>query len=45
MEFDVSNAKIRRDLEMSFEMDFWGTLRTALADVDRFLGQPRGVAV
>jgi nucleoside-diphosphate-sugar epimerase len=45
MEFDVSNAKIRRDLEMSFETDFWGTLRTALADVDRFLGQPRGVAV
>lgn len=45
MEFDVSNAKIRRDLGMSFETDFWGTLRTALADVDRFLGRPQDVAV
>lgn len=45
MEFDVSNAKIRDDLGMTFETDFWGTLRAALADVDRFLGQPHAVAV
>jgi len=45
MEFDVSNQKIREDLGMSFETDFWGTLHTALADVDRFLGRPQGLAV
>jgi nucleoside-diphosphate-sugar epimerase len=39
MEFDVSNEKIRRDLGLEFETDFWGTLRTALADVRSFLGQ------
>lgn len=39
MEFDVSNAKIRQDLGVEFEADFWGTLRTALADVDAFLGR------
>jgi nucleoside-diphosphate-sugar epimerase len=41
MEFDVANAKIREDLGLTFETDFWGTLRTALADVNAFLGQPR----
>jgi nucleoside-diphosphate-sugar epimerase len=39
MEFDVSNAKIRKDLNLTFEADFWGTLRTALSDVDAFLGR------
>lgn len=39
MEFDVANAKIRRDLSLTFEADFWGTLRTALSDVDAFLGR------
>ena len=38
MEFDVSNAKIRRELGVEFRSDFWGTLRRALADVDKFLG-------
>jgi nucleoside-diphosphate-sugar epimerase len=38
MEFDVSNAKIREELGLSFEQDFWGTLRSALADKDAFLG-------
>ena len=38
MEFDVANAKIRAELGLSFEQDFWGTLKTALADVDKFLG-------
>lgn len=46
MEFDVSNAKIRDELGIEFEQDFWGTLRTALADVDSFLGKTEtGVAV
>lgn len=39
MEFDVANAKIREDMAIEFETDFWGTLRTALSDVDAFLGQ------
>lgn len=38
MEFDVSNEKIRSELGLSFEQDFWGTLRSALADKDAFLG-------
>ena len=38
MEFDVSNAKIRDELGMHFEQDFWKTLKVALADVDTFLG-------
>lgn len=41
MEFDVSNAKIREDLELTFETDFWGTLRRGLADVRDYLGQTR----
>lgn len=39
MEFDVSNAKIREQLGIEFVADFWGTLRTALSDVDAFLGR------
>jgi nucleoside-diphosphate-sugar epimerase len=39
MEFDVANAKIRADLGLEFEMDFWDTLKTALADVNAFLGK------
>ena len=38
MEFDVANAKIRTELGLSFEQDFWGTLRSALRDKDAFLG-------
>lgn len=38
MEFDVANAKIREQLGMTFEQDFWGTLRSALQDKDAFLG-------
>ena len=40
MEFDVANAKIREELGIAFEQDFWGTLRSALSDVDAFLGRP-----
>ncbi|WP_288413682.1 SDR family NAD(P)-dependent oxidoreductase [uncultured Sphingomonas sp.] len=39
MEFDVANGAIREDLGLTFEADFWGTLRTALGDVDSFLGR------
>lgn len=45
MEFDVANAKIREQLGLSFEQDFWGTLRAALADKDAFLGFKAEVAV
>lgn len=38
MEFDVANAKIREQLGLSFEQDFWGTLKSALRDKDAFLG-------
>ncbi|HEX2763429.1 MAG TPA: SDR family NAD(P)-dependent oxidoreductase [Allosphingosinicella sp.] len=40
MEFDVSNAKVREHLGVEFEADFWGTLQSALSDVDAFLGRP-----
>ena len=38
MEFDVANTKIREQLGLSFELDFWGTLKSALRDKDAFLG-------
>jgi hypothetical protein len=34
----VSNEKIRSELGLSFNQDFWGTLRSALEDKDAFLG-------
>lgn len=36
--FDIDNSKAREHLGVTFESDFWGTLRTALSDVDAFLG-------
>ncbi|MEO7173157.1 NAD-dependent epimerase/dehydratase family protein [Flavobacterium sp.] len=44
MEFDVSNEKIREQLGVEFEGDFWGTLKTALGDVNGFLGAGAGAA-
>ena len=38
MEFDVANSKICTELGLSFEQDFWGTLRRALCDKDAYLG-------
>lgn len=38
MNFDVSHEKIRTDLGIAFEGDFWGTLERALQDKDSFLG-------
>ena len=42
MEFDVANAKIREELGLGFEQDFWGTLTGALQDKDAFLGYKAG---
>ena len=44
--FEIDNSKIRRDLGISFQADFWQTLKLALLDTDAFLGlaaaDPRG---
>lgn len=39
MNFDVDNAKIRTQLGVSFNQDFWGTLKIALSDMPAFLGR------
>ena len=39
MEFDVSNAAIKRDLNIQFNQDFWGTLKIALSDASSFLNR------
>ena len=37
MNFDIDNSKVRRDLGIEFNQDFWGTLRSSLQDIDSFL--------
>lgn len=39
MNFDIDNRKIRDHLGISFNQEFWRTLKLALADTDAFLGQ------
>lgn len=39
MNFEVDNRKIREHLGISFNQDFWGTLKLALADTNAFLGR------
>lgn len=39
MHFDVSNERIRRELGIAFERDFWGTLQRSL---EEFVGHLRG---
>jgi len=39
MQFNVDNLKIREQLGITFNQDFWGTLREALADANTFLGR------
>lgn len=39
MNFDVSNKKITSDLGISFNQDFWGTLKVAIGNADAFLGR------
>ena len=38
MNFDIDNTKVRTDLDVAFNLDFWGTLQRSLSDVDGFLG-------
>lgn len=42
MHFDVSNARIQRELGVTFERDFWGTLQRTL---DEFVGHLRGTVL
>lgn len=39
MNFEVDNRKIREHLGVSFNQDFWGTLKIALANTNAFLGR------
>ncbi|QDT12285.1 NAD-dependent epimerase/dehydratase family protein [Stieleria marina] len=39
MQFDISNETVVKDLGVTFNKDFWGTLKLALADTSAFLGQ------
>jgi nucleoside-diphosphate-sugar epimerase len=42
MHFDVSNERIRRELGIEFERDFWGTLQRTL---DEFVAHLRGAVI
>jgi nucleoside-diphosphate-sugar epimerase len=37
MNFDIDNTKVRTDLGIDFNLDFWGTLEQSLSDIDGFL--------
>ncbi len=37
MNFDIDNSKVRRDLSIEFETDFWGTLEGIADNLDAFL--------
>jgi nucleoside-diphosphate-sugar epimerase len=37
MNFDIDNTKVRTELGVSFQQDFWGTLRNSLEDISGFL--------
>jgi nucleoside-diphosphate-sugar epimerase len=39
MKFDISNEKVVKDLGVTFNTDFWGTLEIALSDTSAFLGR------
>jgi nucleoside-diphosphate-sugar epimerase len=39
MNFEVDNRKIRNELGVEFNQDFWGTLKIALGDTKAFLGR------
>ena len=38
MNFDIDNTRVRTDLGVEFNLDFWGTLQRSLSDIDGFLG-------
>jgi nucleoside-diphosphate-sugar epimerase len=37
MNFDIDNTKVRKELGVRFQQDFWGTLQNSLRDVHSFL--------
>ena len=37
MNFDIDNSKVRKELGINFEQNFWGTLQNSLQDVNSFL--------
>lgn len=37
MKFDIDNTKIREELKVIFDQDFWGTLKVSLEDISGFL--------
>lgn len=37
MNFDIDNTKVRTDLGIDFNLDFWETLEQSLSDIDGFL--------
>ncbi|HIL34691.1 MAG TPA: SDR family NAD(P)-dependent oxidoreductase [Nitrospiria bacterium] len=39
MNFDIDNRKIQADLGVTFNQDFWGTLKLAFTDTNSFLGR------
>ena len=41
MKFDVSNRSIRSDLSMTFELDFWGTMKSTLNEFRDYLEKIR----
>ena len=39
MNFNVDNRKVREELSVAFNQDFWGTLKLAVADTKSFLNR------
>jgi hypothetical protein len=37
MNFDIDDTKVRKELGVSFQQDFWETLQNSLQDVHSFL--------
>lgn len=37
MNFDIDNTKVRKDLGITFNRDFWSSLKSCMEDVDGFL--------
>ena len=37
MNFDIDNSKVRADLDLTFNQNFWGTLSASLEDISGFL--------
>lgn len=39
MNFDIENNAVKNDLKIEFNTDFWGTLKIAFSDTNKFLGK------